>query len=106
MPDFSDMLSKAKEMQSKMQEVQNAIKKIEVEGVAGGNLVKVVLSGDYEMKSIIISDEAKKEKEEIVNDLIKAAYNNAKEKLKKRSSEELLKVTGGVNLPFDLKFPL
>ena len=75
MPDFSDMLSKAKEMQSKMQEVQNAIKKIEVEGVAGGNLVKVVLSGDYEMKSIIISDEAKKEKEEIVNDLIKAAYN-------------------------------
>lgn len=106
MPDFSDMLSKAKEMQSKMQEVQNAIKKIEVEGVAGGNLVKVVLTGDYEMKSIIISDEAKKEKEEIVNDLIKAAYNNAKEKLKKRSSEELLKVTGGVNLPFDLKFPL
>ena len=106
MPDFSDMLSKAKEMQSKMQEVQNAIKKIEVEGVAGGNLVKVVLSGDYEIKSIIISDEAKKEKEEIVNDLIKAAYNNAKEKLKKRSSEELLKVTGGVNLPFDLKFPL
>ena len=106
MPDFSDMLSKAKEMQSKMQEVQNAIKKIEVEGVAGGNLVKVVLSGDYEMKSIIISDEAKKEKEEIVNDLIKAAYNNAKEKLKKRSSEELLKVTGGVNLPFDLKFQL
>ncbi len=106
MTDFSDMLSKAKEMQNKMQEVQNAIKKIEVEGVAGGNLVKVILSGDYEMKSIIISDEAKKEKNEIVNDLIKAAYNNAKEKLKKRSSEELLKVTGGVNLPFNLKFPL
>ncbi|MBS91537.1 MAG: 30S ribosomal protein S21 [Rickettsiales bacterium] len=106
MTDFSDMLSKAKEMQNKMQEVQNAIKRIEVEGVAGGNLVKVILSGDYEMKSIIISDEAKKEKNEIVNDLIKAAYNNAKEKLKKRSSEELLKVTGGVNLPFNLKFPL
>ena len=106
MTDFSDMLSKAKEMQNKMQEVQNAIKRIEVEGVAGGNLVKVILSGDYEIKSIIISDEAKKEKNEIVNDLIKAAYNNAKEKLKKRSSEELLKVTGGVNLPFNLKFPL
>ena len=105
MPDFSDMLSKAKEMQSKMQEVQNAIKKIEVEGVAGGNLVKVVLSGDYEMKSIIISDEAKKEKEEIVNDLIKAAYNNAKENLKKKSAEELSKITGGLNLPSDFKLP-
>ena len=106
MTNFADMLSKAKAMQDKMKEAQEQIKKIEVEGVAGGNLVKVVLTGDYEMKSIIISDEAKKEKEEIVNDLIKAAYNNAKEKLKKRSSEELLKVTGGVNLPFDLKFPL
>ena len=51
------------------------------------------------------SEEAKKETSEIVNDLIIAAYNNAKEKLKKRSSEELTKATGGINLPFDLKFP-
>ena len=106
MNDFSDILSRAKKMKDEMQKAQESIKKIQVEGVSGGNLVKVILRGDYEMKSIIISDEAKKEKEEIVNDLIKAAYNNAKEKLKKRSSEELLKVTGGVNLPFDLKFPL
>ena len=46
MVDFSDMLSKAKVMQEKMKEVQDQIKKIEVEGEAGGNLVKVVLSGD------------------------------------------------------------
>ena len=43
---------------------------IEVEGEAGGNLVKVILSGDYELKSIIISDTAKKESQEIINDLI------------------------------------
>ena len=53
-----------------------------------------------------MSEEAKKETGEIVNDLIIAAYNNAKEKLKKKSSEELMKATGGINLPFDLKFPL
>ena len=85
MTDFSDMLSKAKAMQEKMKEAQDQIKRIEVEGEAGGNLVKVKLTGDYELKSIIISDAAKKESQEIINDLIIAAYNNAKENLKKKS---------------------
>ena len=105
MTNFSDMLSKAKAMQEKMREAQDQIKKIEVEGEAGGNLVKVKLSGDYELKSIVISDAAKKESQEIINDLIIAAYNNAKEKLKKKSTEELSKVTGGLNLPLDFKLP-
>ena len=105
MTNFSDMLSKAKAMQEKMKEAQEQIKRIEVEGVSGGNLVKVILTGDYEIKSILISDEAKKEKQEIVNDLIIAAYNNAKENLKKKSAEELSKVTGALNLPMDYKLP-
>ena len=105
MKNFSDMLSKAKAMQDKMREVQDQIKKIEVEGVSGGDLVKVILKGDYELKSIIISENAKKESQEIINDLIIAAYNNAKENLKKKSSEQISKITGGINLPFDIKFP-
>tara|TARA_B100001287_G_C22626960_1_gene503037 strand:+ start:50 stop:370 length:321 start_codon:yes stop_codon:yes gene_type:complete len=105
MTNFSDMLSKAKAMQDKMQEVQKKIKEIEVEGVSGGDLVKVILSGDYEIKSIIISENAKKESREIINDLIIAAFNNAKENLKKRSADELSKVTGGLNLPTDFKLP-
>tara|TARA_B100001063_G_scaffold237035_1_gene257473 strand:+ start:1717 stop:2037 length:321 start_codon:yes stop_codon:yes gene_type:complete len=105
MTNFSDMLSKAKAMQEKMKEVQEQIKKIEVEGEAGGNLVKVILSGDYELKLIIISDAAKKENQDIINDLIIAAYNNARENLKKKSAEELSKATGGLNLPLDFKIP-
>jgi len=105
MTNFADMLSKAKDMQDKMREVQEQIKKIEVEGLAGGNLVKVILTGDYELKSIIIDENAKKEKQEIINDLIIAAYNNAKENLKKKSSEELSKVTSELNLPPDFKLP-
>ncbi|MDA7829041.1 YbaB/EbfC family nucleoid-associated protein [bacterium] len=105
MTDFSDMLSKAKAMQDKMKEAQDQIKKIEVEGEAGGNFVKVILRGDYELKSIIISDDAKKESQEIINDLIIAAFNNAKENLKKKSAEEISKVTGGFNLPLDFKLP-
>ena len=105
MNNFSDMLSKAKAMQDKMREVQEKIKKIEAEGEAGGNLVKVILTGDYELKSIKINDAAKKENQEIINDLIIAAYNNAKENLKKKSADELSKVTGGLNLPPDFKLP-
>ena len=105
MNNFSDMLSKAKDMQKKMQEAQDQIKKIEVQGVSGGNLVKVILAGDYELKSIEITEAAKKENHDIINDLIIAAYNNAKENLKKKSAEELSKVTGGLNLPLDFKLP-
>ena len=105
MTDFSDMLSKAKVMQEKMKEAQDHIKKIKAEGFAGGNLVKVILSGDYELKSITISEAAKKENQDIINDLIIAAYNNAKENLKKKSAEELSKATGGLNLPLDFKLP-
>ena len=105
MTNFSDMLSKAKVMQEKMKEAQDKIKNINVEGVSGGNLVKVTLTGDYELKSIEITAEAKKETQEIINDLIIAAYNNAKENLKKKSAEELSKVTGGLNLPLDFKLP-
>ena len=105
MNNFSDMLSKAKAMQEKMKEAQDQIKKIEVHGMSGGNLVRVTLTGDYEIKSIEITDAAKKESQEIINDLIIAAYNNAKENLKKKSAEELSKVTGGLNLPSDFKLP-
>tara|TARA_B100000945_G_scaffold270281_1_gene231513 strand:+ start:934 stop:1254 length:321 start_codon:yes stop_codon:yes gene_type:complete len=105
MNDFTDMLSKAKKMQEKMKEVQQSLDKIEVKGVSGGNLVQVVLKGNQEMKSIYIDPNAKKEKDEILNDLIIAAHNDAKEKLKKKTSEELLKATGAPNLPFDFKLP-
>ena len=105
MTNFSDMLSKAKVMHEKMKEAQDQIKKIEVEGMSGGNLVRVVLTGDYEIKLIEITEAAKKENQEIINDLIIAAYNNAKDNLKKKSAEELSKVTGGLNLPLDFKLP-
>jgi len=105
MNDFSEIISKAKKMQEKMKEVQENLKNIEVEGISGGNLVRVVLKGNYEMKSIFIDQNVKKEKEEVVNDLIVAAYNNAKDKLKKKTSEEIAKATGMPNLPFDFKLP-
>ena len=106
MNNFTDMLTQAKKMQEKMKEVQDKLKNIEVEGISGGNLVKVILKGDHEMKSIYIDPVANKEKHEVINDLIITAYNDAKDKLKKKTSEEISKATGIPNLPFDIKLPL
>ena len=50
MPNFTDLISQAKKMQDKMKETQEALKKIEVEGVSGGNSVKVTMSGDGDLK--------------------------------------------------------
>ena len=105
MTDFTNILSQAKKMQDKMKEVQESIKNIEVEGSSGGNSVRVTLKGDYEMKSIFVDENTQKEKNQIINDLIIAAYNDAKDKLKKKTASEISKVTGIPNLPSDFKMP-
>ena len=106
MADFSDLISQAKKMQDKMKETQDALKKLEVEGISGGNAVKVIMNGDGELKKIFIDDAILKDSKEILEDLIVAAHNNAKSKLKQKTSEEISKVTGGISLPPGFKFPL
>ena len=105
MKDFSDVLSQAKRMQEKMKETQENLRKIEVEGVAGGETVKIILNGDYELKNIKINENLLKEKKEILEDLIIAAHNDAKQKLKSKTSEEIEKITGGIGLPPGFKLP-
>jgi len=105
MNDFSDLLSQAKKMQERMKETQERLKKIEVEGVSGGNSVKVVMNGDGELKKIFLDDSLLKESKEILEDLIVAAHNNAKSKLKDKTSEEISKATGGISLPPGFKLP-
>ena len=105
MPDFSDLISQAKKMQEKMKETQEALKKMEVEGVAGGNAVKIIMNGDGELKNITFDDALLKESKEIFQDLIVAAHNDAKSKLKKKTSEEISKVTGCIDLPPGFKLP-
>ena len=105
MADFSDLVSQAKKMQEKMKETQEALKKIEVEGISGGNIVRVIMNGDGELKQIFLDDKLLKESKQIIEDLIVAAHNDAKIKLKKKTSEEISKVTGGISLPPGFKIP-
>ena len=105
MTDFKDLITQAKKMQEKMKETQEALKKIEVEGISGGNTVRVIMNGDGELKKIHLDDKLLKESKGIVEDLILAAHNDAKSKLKKKTSDEISKITGGINLPPGFKMP-
>ncbi len=105
MTDFTNLISQAKLMQEKMKETQDALKKIEVNGESGGGTVKVIMNGDGELKKVFIDQSLFKDTKEILEDLIIAAHNDAKLKLKKKTSEEISTVTGGIDLPPGFKLP-
>ena len=105
MTDFSKILDKAKELENMMKDSQEKIKKIRVEGISGGNAVKVILNGDGEIVNLHISSEILEEDKSVVEDLIKAAHNNAKTQLKVKTSEEISKATGGLGVS-GFKWPL
>ena len=105
MTDFSKILDKAKELESKMKESQEKIKNISVTGVSGGNSVKITLNGEGEIINLDLSPDIIKEDKGIIEDLIKAAHSNAKSQLKSKTSEEISKATGGFGIP-GFKWPL
>ena len=105
MTDFSNILNKAKELEAKMKESQERIKKIEVIGVSGGDSAKVTLNGEGEMVKLELSSEILKEEKTIIEDLVIAAHNNAKSQLKSKTTEEISKATGGFGIP-NFKWPL
>ena len=105
MTDFSKILDKAKELESKMKESQEKIKNISVTGISGGDSVKITLNGEGEIINLDISSDILKEDKTIIEDLVKAAHNNAKSQLKSKTSEEISKATGGFGIP-GFKWPL
>jgi len=105
MTDFTKIIDKAKELEAKMKESQENIKKIRAEGISGANSVKVILDGEGNMQKIEISNEILKENISILEDLIVAAHNNAKTKLKSKTTEEISKATGSFGIP-GFKWPL
>ena len=105
MTDFSKILDKAKELETQMKKSQEKIKNIEVEGISGANSVKVILNGEGEMVKLEISPETIKEEKAVIEDLIVAAYNNAKAQLKSKTSEEISKATSDFGIP-GFKWPI
>ena len=106
MTDFKDLLSSAKLMKEKMEQIQEALKKLEVTGEAGGNFaVRVTLNGEGQLTKIDFDDSLLKEPKEIILDLIKAGHDQAIKNLASKKSEEIQKVTGGLPLPQGFNLP-
>ena len=100
MADFMGMMKQAAQLQSKMQELQAELDRIEVEGTAGGGMVSVRLSAKGDLKGVRIDDSLMKPTEkEIVEDLLIAAHADARRKAEAVMQEKMTGLTGGLSLP-------
>jgi len=104
--DFMKMMSKAKEMQSRMASLQDELATIEVTGSAGAGLVSVTITGKGELRAVKIDPSLMKPEEaEIVEDLIVAAHRDAHGRAEAAIAEKMSEITGGMNLPSGFKLP-
>ena len=104
MADFLGMMKQAAQLQTKMQELQAELDRIEVEGSAGGGMVAVKLSAKGELKGVKIDDSlVKPEEKEILEDLLIAAHADARRKAEDVMQDKMKGLTGGLPLPPGLK---
>jgi DNA-binding YbaB/EbfC family protein len=100
MADFMGMMKQAAQLQSKMQELQAELDRIEVEGTAGGGMVSVRLTAKGDLKGVKIDDSLMKPSEkEILEDLLVAAHADARRKAEAVMQDKMKSLTGGLQLP-------
>ena len=103
---LAKMMKQAQELQQRMAEMQEELGRAEVEGSAGGGLVKVTMSGKQELRRVTIDPSLATPGDiEVLEDLIVAAVNDARAKAEERAKDEMAKLTGGLNLPPGLGLP-
>ncbi|MCL2439803.1 MAG: YbaB/EbfC family nucleoid-associated protein [Alphaproteobacteria bacterium] len=98
MVNINELVAQARQMQEKVKIAQQELAKLSVEGQAGGGAVKVILSGVKQAKRIAISDKAMKDKA-LLEDLIVAAFNDAKDKADAIATATMEQATNGLKLP-------
>ncbi|WP_119062450.1 YbaB/EbfC family nucleoid-associated protein [Dichotomicrobium thermohalophilum] len=105
MKDFMNMMKQAKELQSKMAEMQAEIEQLTRDGTAGAGLVTVTINGKGEMRAVSVDPSLMKpDEKEILEDLIVAAHADAKAKMEEALQEKMKDMTGGLPLPPGMKF--
>ncbi len=106
MKNIGNLMKQAQQMQAKMAEMQEKMGQMEVTGAAGGGMVTVTLTGKGDMRKVKL-DKAVVDPEdiEVLEDLILAAFNDAKAKAEAAMQEEMGKLTGGLKLPPGMKLP-
>ena len=106
MKNLGNLMKQAQQMQSKMAEMQGKIELMEVSGASGGGMVQVLVNGKGEMRKLKIDPSLVDPNDiEVLEDLIVAAFNDAKGKVEATMADEMQKLTGGMNLPAGFKLP-
>ena len=101
---LGNLMKQAQEMQKNMQEAQEEIAKMEINGEAGGGMVKVVMTGKHELVKVEIDDSLMDDKE-MLEDLFAAAVNSASRNVEEVTQERMGGLTAGMNMPAGMKMP-
>lgn len=102
---MGNMMRQAQKIQEDMQKAQEEIANMEVEGQAGGGMVKVVMNGRHEIRKVNLDDSLMSDDKEMIEDLLAAAVNDAVRKLEQQSKEKMSGLTEGLSLPGGMKLP-
>ena len=102
---IGNIMKQAQQMQENMQKAQQEIAAMEIEGVSGGGLVKVVMNGRHELLKVAIDDSLVGDDKDMLEDLVAAAVNDATHKLEVASKDKMGGVAGGLDLPPGMQLP-
>lgn len=103
--ELGKLMQQAQKMQERMQEAQEEMARMEVEGAAGGGMVSVTMTGRHEVRRISIDDSLMGDDRDMLEDLIAAAVNDAVQKVEAAQKEHYSDMTSGMNLPGGFKMP-
>lgn len=103
--ELGKLMQQAQQMQQKMQEAQEEMANMEVEGAAGGGMVKVTMTGRHEVRRIAIDDSVVGDDREMLEDLVTSAVNDAVQKVEAEQKERFSGMTSGMSLPEGFKMP-
>ena len=102
---IGNLMKQAQKMQADMQKAQEEIAQMEVEGQAGGGMVKVTMNGRHEIRRVSLDDSLMGDDKEMIEDLLAAAVNDAVRRVEQESQSRMSGLTDGMNLPGGLKLP-
>ena len=102
---MGNLMKQAQKMQEDMQKAQEEVANMEVEGQAGGGMVKVVMNGRHEIRKVELDDSLMQDDKEMIEDLLAAAVNDAVRRVEQQTQEKMAGVTAGLNLPGGMKLP-
>jgi DNA-binding YbaB/EbfC family protein len=102
---LGSLMKQAQQMQEQMQSAQEELSHLEVEGEAGGGMVRLTMTCRHEVRNIQVDDALMGEDKDMLEDILAAAFNDALRKVEKTTQDKMSGMTSGMNLPAGMKLP-